>query len=389
MRKISVWLTVLVLIVVGCATAINYGYQKSHDDGIKGNVNIISSQAIGIHSVRFIGWHPDDVSASAISDDGLSIIFGLFLDNGDEYNDDTQHIEIAFQNYAKTEQIIKLTPKITTKDTFPIDDPCKNIYFRFGQDGYNKNDTIGQVDSSSYGIKLHPLSIVLNEIVEICDSITRTFSLENSPVMHDSIIVYIDDDLIDPEDYIIDEKEGNITFYRAPPAPDKLIDVDGTSTNGWGTQIDIDVKEGDELEFFEIEDYIVTNSLTHPTKIWIDLGATTNAYDEEGEPVILGEPNPGDSGFNVGDPITGDPMHWKFYDENNNEKYDDGEDIIIEGDQVDAYYYEYQIITADYQWSGEKIRMYIDVGNIIAPGFYEFIVTIEPTNWEGLQTENM
>ena len=387
MRKISVWVTVLALILVGSATAAYYGYQKANDNGLYGNTNIITSQAVGMHSVRFIGWHEDDVSAAAIADNGLNFAFGLKLDNGDEYTNETQHVEIAFQNYAKTEMCLKITPKIVSAPISPTD-PCKNIYFNFGQDGSTKDNTIGQIDAYSYAVKLHKFTPVIGESVDTANSSSRTFSLDNSPIIHGSLVVYIDGVVVDDSEYTVDEKDGYITFYTAPGAPDVIVDADGTTTDGTGLPGELDVAEGDDLELFELSDNIVVDNLTVPTKIWIDNGATANIYDA-GEPVIFGTPVGGDNGFNIADPLTGDPLHWKFHDDNGDTIYDSGEDIIIEGDTPDAIYFEGQEITADYQWSGEKVRMYIDVGNRIIPGVYEFELEIELTKWEDLNTVNM
>ena len=387
MRKVSVWVMVLGLILVGSATATYYGYQKVNDNGIYGNTNIITSQAVGMHSVRFIGWHEDDVSAAAVADNGLNFAFGLKLDNGDEYTNETQHVEIAFQNYAKTEMCLKITPKIVSAPISP-NDPCKNIYFNFGQDGSTKDNTIGQIDSYSYAVKLHEFTVVKCETVDAGDSSTRTFSLDNSPIIHGSLVVYIDGVVIDDSEYTVDEKDGYITFYTAPPAPDVVVDADGTTSSGTGLPTTQEAVEGNDLELFEISDNIVADSLTSPLKIWIDNGATSDTYDA-GEPVILGTPLGGDSGFNVANPLTGDPLHWKFHDGNIDGIYDSGEDIIIEGDTPDAKYYEDQEISADYQWSGEKVRMYIDVGNRIIPGVYEFELEIELTKWNDIQTVNM
>ena len=383
MKKISVWITILILIFFGSASAVYFGYQKANNEGVNGNVNIISSQAIGLHSVRFVGWHFDDVSAAAVADDGLSFVFGLALDNGDKYTNETQHIEIAFQNYGKTDMAIKLTPSTNLER---YNDPCKNIYFNFGQDGEGRNNTIGQIDLSTFAIKLKPISVISSENVGIADSITRTFPLEFSPVMHESLIVYMDGVIVETEDYIADEKEGLISFYTPPHAPDLIVDADGTSSSGVGLTAQ-NVNEGDELEFFENADHIVTNNINNPTEIWID-SDNDWTYDS-GEQVILGNPSVNDPGVNVGDPWSGNPIYWKYYDENNDMQYNNGEDIIFEGEHPDAYYFEGQKITADYQWSGEKIRMYIDVGNKVVPGFYEFKVKVEPTNWDDLNTENM
>ena len=387
-KKIPPMMLALALIVVGVASAIGYGYQKINNEGINGTINVISSQAIGIHSVRFIGWHDDDISAATVADDGLSYLVGLNLNNGDEYADSTQHLEMAFQNYAKTPIVIKLTTRISTTHPDPSDSATDDIHIFYGQDGTTKDNTIGQIDPWTYLIKLKPYAVVKNEIVDTGDGVTKTFYLDNSPVMHDSLVVYIDGVVNSTANYTVDEKEGIITFHNPPQAPDNILDADGTSSTSWGLPGDIDVLEADELEFFEIADLICTNDLANPSNIWLDIGTTADEFDGA-DSVILGSPNPGDTGLNIGNPVTGDPIHWKFYDENNNDQYDDGEDIILEGDQVDERYYIDQIITADYHWSGEKVRMYIDMGNTVKPGFYEFSTYIEANNWDNLRTVNM
>ena len=387
MKRLPVWLLALALIFVGVAGAIGYGYQKTNDDGVNGTINVISSQAIGIHSARFVGWHFDDVSAATIADDGLSYVIGLNLNNGDEYADPSQHLEMAFQNYAKTEILIKITTRISVTHPDRSDSATDDIHIFYGQDGYEKDDTIGQIDPFNYVVKLKPFSVVTDEFVQIADGITNTFYLDHTPVMHDSLVVYIDGEINETENYIVDEKEGIITFHTPPQAPDVLIDADGFSSTGWGIQNDIDVEEADELEMFEIEDLIVTNDLQSPDEIWID--ANNDEIYDSGEFIILGSPWNGQSGLNVGNLITGDPVHWKYFDKNGDKHWNNAEDIIIEGDQVDGYYYIIQKITADYQWSGEKIRMYIDMGNTVKPGLYEFSTSIEPTNWETLRTVNM
>ena len=373
------------LILVGVASAVGYGYQKANDDGISGTINVISSQAIGIHSVRFIGWHEDDVSAATISDDGLNYVVGLNLNNGDEYADDTQHVEMAFQNYAKTPILIQLTTRLSTTHPDPSDSATDDIHIFYGQDGPSKDNTIGQIDPWNYVIKLQPYTVVTNEDVDTGDGVTKTFYLDNSPLMHDSLVVYIDGVVNSTDNYTFDEKEGIITFHRAPQAPDLIIDADGDTSSTWGIKTDIEVLEGDLLELFEVVDLLRTDSLTNPQRVWRDTNSDT--FWNTGEPIILAN-DTFVNGVTTG-PYLSTDTHWKFHDDNDDTSFQMGEDIILEGDTIDAFYYKYQKITADYQWSGEKIRMYIDMGNTVAPGFYEFETYIEPTNWDNLWTVNM
>lgn len=384
-KKIPAWLLALTLITIGIAGAIGYGYQKVNDDGINGTINIISSQAIGIHSARFIGWHDDDVSAATISDDGLYYIFGLNFNNGDEYQTDDQHIEMAFQNYAKTEIIIKLTTQLSVTHPDQADSASDDIHIWYGQDGSGKDNTIGQIDPWTYVIKLQPYSVVINENVAIGDGTTKTFYLDNSPVMHDSQVIYVDGVVNGTENYTFDAKEGIITFHRAPQAPDLIVDADGDTSSTWGAKTDIGITEGHPLELFENVDLIRADSLTSPKRVWRDTNA--DGFWNTLEPIILTNDTFVD-GVTTGPYLSSD-LHWKFHDNNDDTTYQLGEDIILEGDTIDAVYYKYQVITADYHWSGEKIRMNIDIGNTVVPGNYEFSTYIEPTNWENLKTVNM
>ena len=58
--------------------------------------------------------------------------------------------------------------------------------------------------------------------------------------------------------------------------------------------------------------------------------------------------------------------------------------------QIDPWTYLIKIGPATSGGAGTAtIDMWIDVGNMVAPGFYTFSTFIEPTNWGGLNTINM
>ena len=164
MRKLPVWLLALALTAVGAAGTIGIGYQKANDEGINGTVNIITSQAIGVNSITFGTWDETDDSAMAvISEDGLSYIIGLQLNNGDLYGDPAtgQNITICLYNYAKTTMIVKLTVVLTDPHVKsithpdPADVPCDDIHIWYeevsGEDG-----RVGQVDPWTYLIEIDP-----------------------------------------------------------------------------------------------------------------------------------------------------------------------------------------------------------------------------------------
>ena len=162
MKKFQTWLIALALIAVGSAGAIGIGYQKANDNGINGNVNIITSQAIGVSEITFGDWpEADDSALAVIAEDGLSYIIGLQLNNGDLYGNplDDQEIKICLYNYAKTVMKVKLTvvltdphvKSITRPD--PADYPCDDIHIWYTGD---EEDTIGQFDPWTYFVELPP-----------------------------------------------------------------------------------------------------------------------------------------------------------------------------------------------------------------------------------------
>ena len=313
MKKFSTWFIVIGLIIVGAAGAIGYGYQKANDEGINGTVNIIASQAIGVDSITFGSWpETDDSAVATVSEDGLSYMIGLQLNNGDLYGGTNQEIFINLYNYAKTEMVVKLTTDFSITHPDPADVPCDDIHIWYQSN--NAQNVIGQIDPWTYLIKLNPGNGLMEDI----------------------------------------------------------IDADGITTTTWGSDTDIDVTIGDPLILFEISDKVVTNNLNNPTDIWWDNDGD-DTYDA-GEPVILGNPGVDDPGVNAAiDP------RWVFHDNNGDTIYNYGEDIIME--------YDGNLIYSG--TGGASIKMYVDVGNMVPPGFYTFQTFIEPTNWGNLNTANM
>ena len=162
MKKIQTWLIALALTAVGAAGTIGIGYPKANDEGINGTVNIITSQAIGVSEITFGDWpEADDSALAVISEDGLSYIIGLQLNNGDLYGNplDGQEIKICLYNYAKTVMRVKLTvvltdphvKSITQPD--PANVPCDDIHIWYTGD---EEGTIGQFDPWTYFVELPP-----------------------------------------------------------------------------------------------------------------------------------------------------------------------------------------------------------------------------------------
>ena len=164
MRNIPIWLLALALVAVGAAGTIGYGYQKANDEGINGTVNIITSQAIGVEQITFGDWPElDDSGIGVVSEDGLSYIIGLQLNNGDLYGDEStnQEIQITLYNYAKTTMIVKLTVVLTDPHVKsithpdPADVPCDDIHIWYTEvDG--QDNICGQIDPWTYLISIEP-----------------------------------------------------------------------------------------------------------------------------------------------------------------------------------------------------------------------------------------
>lgn len=168
-RNIPIWLLALVLIAVGAAGTIGYGYQKSNDEGINGTVNIITSQAIGVEQITFGTWaHEDDSAIGVVAEDGLSYLIGMQLNNGDEYGGPGQEIYIQFKNYAKTSMVVKLTTGFSVTHPDQADAACDGIYIWYGEKP-GEDNVIGQIDPWTYLIKIPAMPAGSTPgLVEIC-----------------------------------------------------------------------------------------------------------------------------------------------------------------------------------------------------------------------------
>ena len=272
MRKLPVWLIALALTAVGAAGTIGVGYQKANDEGINGTVNIITSQAIGVEEIRFHGEHEDDTGIAVTAEDGLSYIIGIQLNNGDEYQDEDQYINIWFKNYAKRDMVVKLTCDFGITNPDQADAACDDIHIWYDEEtdsaDPNEASVLGQIDPWTYLIKLQAATVVTGETVIIGTTATDETSatLDHNPLLPGA----------------------TLTLYS-----------NGAPWTNW----EMDPKTGE---------------ITFPS----DIG-------------------------------TG------------------------------------ETITADYTYSGATVRMMVDVGNTVAPGFYTFATYIEPTNWESMETQNM
>ena len=160
MGKIPVWLLALALITVGAAGTIGIGYQKANDEGISGEINIITSQAIGVNSISFGEWPEwDDSAIGVIAEDGLSYVIGLQLNNGDVYGDPEtgEEIKICLYNYAKTDMVVMLTTEFGITQPDPADVPCDDIHIWYTdllETQEYEDNTIGQIDPWTYLIKI-------------------------------------------------------------------------------------------------------------------------------------------------------------------------------------------------------------------------------------------
>lgn len=149
MRKLPIWLLALALTAVGAAGTIGYGYQKANDEGINGEINIITSQAIGVEKIDFVGFEDDDSGIAVTAEDGLSYIIGLQLNNGDEYQDNSQYIKITLKSYAKFPMVVMLTTEFSITEPDQADSPCDDIHIWYCE---KKGDTdiVGQIDPWTY-----------------------------------------------------------------------------------------------------------------------------------------------------------------------------------------------------------------------------------------------
>ena len=173
MKKIPVWLLAMALTAVGAAGTIGIGYQKANDEGINGEINIITSQAIGVDSINFGSWPEwDDSAIGVVSEDGLSYIIGLQLNNGDVYGDPAtnEEIRICLYNYAKTPMVVQLTTEFGITQPDPADVPCDDIHIWYTdllEADETEDDTIGQIDPWTYLIKI-PASDGYNTPGKVC-----------------------------------------------------------------------------------------------------------------------------------------------------------------------------------------------------------------------------
>lgn len=159
MRKFPWWMIALILIEIGAAGTLGIGYQKANDAGVSGNVNIMTSQAIGVAAIEFQGWaHNDDQAVGAVAEDGLSYTIGMQLNNGDQYIDATQCIVITLQNYAKTSITVMLTSdySITKPDQADTQSESIHIFYTEWTDPLSGQSDVmvGQLDPWHYLIEV-------------------------------------------------------------------------------------------------------------------------------------------------------------------------------------------------------------------------------------------
>ena len=120
----------------------------------EGDINIVTSQAIGVKEITFGSWpETDDSAVAAVGEDGLSYTIGLQLNNGDRYGGTDQWIKICLLSYAKTDMVVMLTTEFGVTNPDPGDVPCDDIHIWYeAVDG--QDDVIGQVDPWTYLIKI-------------------------------------------------------------------------------------------------------------------------------------------------------------------------------------------------------------------------------------------
>ena len=97
MQKSTVMLLILTFLAVGSAIALGMEYKKAKSLNISGNTNTIVSTALTIDYVS-VSAELDDSSVAAISEDGLTFIWGVQANNGDVLS-----AEITLKNNANTE----------------------------------------------------------------------------------------------------------------------------------------------------------------------------------------------------------------------------------------------------------------------------------------------
>ena len=124
--------------------------------GIEGDINIETSQAIGVKEITFGTWpEADDSAVAAIAEDRLSYTIGLQLNNGDRYGDHgtNQWIKICLLSYAKTDMVVMLTTEFGITNPDPGDVPSDDIHIWY-EAVEGQEDVIGQVDPWTYLIKI-------------------------------------------------------------------------------------------------------------------------------------------------------------------------------------------------------------------------------------------
>ena len=121
-------------------------------EGIGGDINIITTQAIGVQSISFVGWnHDDDTAIGVVTEDTLSYTIGMQLNNGDEYDNTGQHVRITFRSDAKTEMIVKLHTELSITNPDQADEATENIHIWYK--GLEEN-VVGQIDPWNYLIRI-------------------------------------------------------------------------------------------------------------------------------------------------------------------------------------------------------------------------------------------
>lgn len=121
-------------------------------EGIAGDINILTTQAIGVSGITFHGWdRNDDTGVAIIAEDKLSYTIGMQLNNADEYDTSGQHINIQFSSYAKTDMIVKLSTKISITNPDQANEVTDTIHIWY--EGLAEN-FIGQIDPWNYLIKI-------------------------------------------------------------------------------------------------------------------------------------------------------------------------------------------------------------------------------------------
>lgn len=116
-KKLPVWIVVLVLIACSLGGAI---ISEKNKDEVKGKDNLIISEAVTVKEIKLIGsMNDDDSSTTVVSEDGLSFIISMQINNKDWYeywiilwNDANKdidvHLECSLNRNFKTEDNISV-----------------------------------------------------------------------------------------------------------------------------------------------------------------------------------------------------------------------------------------------------------------------------------------